>query len=263
MSKNFFGFLIINKPVGITSYDCIRYIKKIMGKTVKIGHAGTLDPFACGIMIIALGRPATKCISLISNSDKEYIAKGKLGELTDTLDVTGQISLTQDCSWVPVTGVEAALQSLGTHYIQTPPLYSALKHQGKPLYQIARTKSLSSEDLELLAQKKRRTITLYEKELTCFENPFFTVRVRVSKGTYIRSLIDDIAQRIIVPSELGIQGQLRATTYELNRTKVGVITLEQATSLHTLKTIEDIENKLVKIEDLVAGAGFEPATFGL
>lgn len=127
------GFLLVNKPCGISSYGCIIHVKKILRQKIKIGHAGTLDPFASGLLIIAIGREATRIISTIAVLEKTYVATGKLGELTDTLDHTGKVI--KQIDFIPTQQeVAAALASLGSSYQQTPPLYSALKHEGYPLY---------------------------------------------------------------------------------------------------------------------------------
>ncbi|KKQ11381.1 MAG: tRNA pseudouridine(55) synthase TruB [Candidatus Babeliales bacterium] len=244
---NFSGLIKINKPVGITSYDCIRHIKRILNiKKIKIGHAGTLDPFASGLMLICIGREATKTIDQLMTQDKEYLVKAKLGELTDTLDLTGKVlesKILESKILEPKTinpsltkqDIEKAIKELGTSYIQTPPIYSALKHQGKPLYELAREQKMEPHELEEIVQKKSRLVEIYKIEVLNVELPFFTFKAHVSKGTYIRSLAEDIAQKL----------DLHATTYELERTKIGEYKLEDATKLYDLKTVEDIKNLVV------------------
>ncbi len=234
---NFSGLIKINKPAGITSYDCIRHIKRILkAKKIKIGHAGTLDPFASGLMLICIGRQATKSIDQLMTQDKEYIVKAKLGELTDTLDLTGKIIESkilesQEISQnITKQDIEKAIKELGSSYIQTPPIYSALKHQGTPLHELARKQKMETHKLEQITQKKSRLVEIYKIELLNIELPFFTFKAHVSKGTYVRSLADDIAQKL----------GLHATTYELERTKIGEYKLEDAVQLCDLKTVEDI-----------------------
>ncbi|MFH1254565.1 MAG: tRNA pseudouridine(55) synthase TruB [bacterium] len=235
---NFSGLIKINKPVGITSYDCIRHIKRILNiKKVKIGHAGTLDPFASGLMLICIGREATKTIDQLMTQDKEYLVKAKLGELTDTLDLTGKVLESKILESKTINpsltkqDIEKAIKELGSSYIQTPPIYSALKHQGKPLYELAREQKMETHELEEIVQKKSRLVEIYKIELLNVDLPFFTFRAHVSKGTYIRSLAEDIAQKL----------DLHATTYELERTKIGDYKLEDAVKLYDLKTVEDIK----------------------
>lgn len=230
------GFLLINKPKDITSYGCIDYIKKILKQKIKIGHAGTLDPFATGLLIIAIGRQATKNINLFMNTSKEYVATAKLGELTDTLDCTGTIMQTQEIPPLEQADIAQAIEKLGRQYEQIPPIYSALKSDGVPLYKLAREQKIDVSEIEKIAQTKKRTVTIEHIKLISFATPFFTFNARVSKGTYIRSLANDIAQKM----------NLCATTYELERTAMGSISLEHAIDLYEFKTIDSIKKKLVQ-----------------
>lgn len=228
------GFLLINKPCGISSYGCIAYIKKILQQKVKIGHAGTLDPFASGLLIVAIGREATRIISTISALQKTYVATGKLGELTDTLDLKGTV--VRNIDFIPTKdGIQAALASFGTSYEQVPPLYSALKHEGYSLYKLIRQENVPLTDLEVVAEQKRRTVHFYNLELISFESPFFTITCTVSQGTYIRSLVNDIA----------IRAGSCATTYALKRTAIGNFLLSQAANLEQLNTVEDLNKRIL------------------
>src|SRR5438445_542417 len=138
------GFLLINKPTGISSYGCIGFLKRILKQKIKIGHAGTLDPFASGMLIVAIGREATRLIDHIMVMEKTYVATGKCGELTDTLDLTGTIVTTTE--FIPSEKeIRTSLASFGSSYEQVPPLYSALKHQGSPLYSLVRQSVMSAE----------------------------------------------------------------------------------------------------------------------
>jgi tRNA pseudouridine55 synthase len=262
------GFLLINKPVGMSSYACIGRIKYILGikkRGMRIGHAGTLDPFACGLLIVAIGREATRLLSQCMVMEKTYIATGKCGELTDTLDCTGTVVATSDI--IPTeAALRASLDSFGSEYEQIPPLYSALKYQGKPLYLLARKKMMEQEQLQEVADAKRRTIQLYDKKFlsysalpfdklrvnsalaTCPPKPcakeevgstFFTIQVRVSHGTYIRTLINDIA----------VRAGSCATTYELARIAIGPFSLDKAVDMASLMTIESINEHLIAIDE--------------
>jgi tRNA pseudouridine55 synthase len=235
------GFLLINKPAGITSYGCIGYLKRIIRqKKVKIGHAGTLDPFATGLLIVAIGREATKLMSRIMTLEKTYVAKAKLGELTDTLDYTGTVIKTVEAPPISAEMLCNALLSFGSSYEQTPPLYSALKYQGDALYKLVRQKRLSEQELEEIAEQKKKIVQLYQLELLSYEFPFFTIKARVSHGTYIRSLVNDIAERV---------GSC-ATTYELERSAIGKFMLDASVDLYTLNTVEDINQHLIAVEDI-------------
>ena len=227
------GFLLINKPAGISSYGCIAYLKRIIKQKVKIGHAGTLDPFATGLLIIALGRQATRLMARIMVMEKTYVATGKCGELTDTLDGTGTVVNT--CTYIPSEEeLENSMFSFGSSYEQIPPLYSALKHQGSPLYALVRDNTMSEQELKQIVANKVRTIQLYDMQLLSYESPYFTIQARVSHGTYIRTLINDIA----------VRAGSCATTYKLARTAIGPFDLFQATDLKTINSLEDI-NQLV------------------
>jgi tRNA pseudouridine55 synthase len=230
------GHLLINKPTGISSYDCIRHIKKILNQKAKIGHAGTLDVFASGLLIIGIGRQATKHLQEISDADKQYTATGKLGYITDTLDHTGRII--KECPWPQVTKeqLEATLANFAQRYEQMPPAYSALKYEGKPLYELARTEAKTSQELAAIVQNKKRIATIKHYTLDRFEPPLFTITITVPKGTYIRALINDVAQAC---------GSC-ATTQELRRTKIGNFSLEQAVNLEALATAEDVEHHLLQ-----------------
>ncbi len=239
--NNINGFLLINKPINYSSYDCIRIIKRIINKKIKIGHTGTLDNFAQGLLIIAIGRESTKKISLFLNADKEYIATGKLGELTDTLDHTGKIIKSEDFNQIPDIKLTDIINNFKGEYKQTPPIYSALKFQGETLYKLAREKKFSEQELENLANDKKRIVNIYNIELLEYKHPNFTIKVHVSKGTYIRSLINDIAEKL----------GTHATCYELLRTKIGDLDINSAIKLENLKSIEDINNNLINPEKLI------------
>ncbi|MCB9492809.1 MAG: tRNA pseudouridine(55) synthase TruB [Epsilonproteobacteria bacterium] len=234
------GFLPVNKPVGCTSYDCIRKIKKLvrpeLGKKVRIGHAGTLDPFASGLMIIAIGRSFTKQLELLSGKDKTYQVRAKLGQLTTTLDCEGVVLEDKDCSYVTAQQLQQAIDQLGQQYKQVPPVYSAMKYQGQRMHELARGQKMSQEELGNIAYQKARVVMLYEVKLLSVKDSYFELVARVSKGTYIRALVDDIAQ------QLG----LHAAAHVLDRLKIGNLSVERSTNLDDLKSVADIENSVVK-----------------
>jgi len=225
------GFLPVNKPTGISSFDCIRHIKKFLGKKTKIGHCGTLDNFASGLIIICISRQATKLVDTLMNLDKTYIVKAKLGELTDTLDYTGEIIKTKDIKNINQETLEKSIQDLGNEYEQIPPIYSALKYKGKPLYKLARNKKIETDELETIILSKKKLVQLYEIKLLEFKPPFFSIKTKVSKGTYVRSLMNDIAQNL---------GNF-ATCHELERTAIGPLTLENTINLRNIENLEIIK----------------------
>lgn len=241
------GFLLINKSVGISSYGCIGRIKKLLydahvsPKTLRIGHAGTLDPFASGLLIIGIGREATRLLSQCMVMEKTYIATGKCGELTDTLDCTGTVVTTS--GYIPSEQeLRAALDSFGSEYEQIPPMYSALKYQGKPLYLLARKKMIQQEQLQEIASSKRRMVQLYDKQFLSYNSPEFTIQVRVSHGTYIRTLINDIV----------VKAGSCATTHQLARIAIGPFTLEKAIDVSVLIDIDILNQHIIDLGDFFA-----------
>jgi tRNA pseudouridine55 synthase len=250
------GFLLINKPADITSYGCIRHLKRILKQKIKIGHAGTLDPFATGLLIVALGRQATRLISHIMEMEKTYIATGKCGELTDTLDCTGTVVST--CAYIPSEEeIKTSLASFGSSYEQIPPLYSALKHEGNRLYALTRQNDMSLQELQTIAENKCRTVQLYDLQLLSYESPQFTIKARVSHGTYIRTLVNDIASRACPSSfdELRMSGERSragscATTYQLARTTIGTFNVACATDLMAIQSLDDINRLIIPVENI-------------
>ncbi len=232
------GFLFINKPTGMTSFSCIRHIKKLLPKGTKIGHAGTLDPHASGLLIIAIKREATREISRFSKLDKEYIATGKLGMLTDSLDLEGEV-VQEDTVPVNAQQLEDAIAQLGSHYTQIPPIYSALQFEGRRLYELARKKKMNISSIEKIAEQKARTVKLIALELLDFDFPHFTIKARVSHGTYIRSLVNDIAK---------LAGSC-ATTVKLERTRIGDHSTTDALPIDAI-TSQTLPNTIRNIHDL-------------
>lgn len=236
------GFLLVNKPRDVSSFYVVKSIKKLIGlKTLKIGHGGTLDPFATGLLIIGIGRIATRHLGKLLTLHKKYRARGKLGQLTDTMDATGTIIQTTDYCSITQEELHNAITQLGTSYTQTPPVYSALKHQGLPLYKYAREKSIDTALLEQVAQEKSRTITLHNFCVVDFSPPSFILDAHVSHGTYIRVLVNDIAKNV---------GSC-ATTTELQRTAVGSFTIEDAVDFEDIQSIDDIRHNLIDIEEFL------------
>ena len=225
--NNINGALIINKETNMTSRDVVNLLcKKLNTKT--IGHIGTLDPLATGVLVCLIGK-YTRLTNILINHDKEYIASFKLGMLTDTLDITGKV-LKEEKYNVDKDKLINILNSFKGNLLQEVPLYSAIKVNGKKLYEYAR----NNEKVVL----PKREITIYDINLINIENDIVTIKTKVSKGTYIRSLIRDI----------GIKLGTYATMTALKRTKLGNFNIENAYSL------EDIENgnfKILSLEDLI------------
>jgi len=207
------GFLIIDKPSGITSAECVSRIKKILNEK-KVGHCGTLDPLATGMLPICVGE-ATKFSSYVSNQSKGYLVKVLFGVETDTGDITGKELSTSKINF-SLEELKAVLEGLSGELEQIPPMYSALKQKGKPLYYWARKGvSLKREPRFIQIEKiKLKSLKVSEKiELEIF----------CSKGTYIRSLIQSIGKQLNTP----------ATVLELRRTHIGCLNEEHLTQVTT------------------------------
>jgi tRNA pseudouridine55 synthase len=181
------GLLIADKPEGFTSFDVAAVVRGAAG-TKRVGHTGTLDPMATGVLPLLIGR-ATSALDLITNSDKEYIAGIKFGEATDTLDRTGKIVAVSDKN-VTESAFLAALEGFKGTIEQIPPMYSAVKQNGKKLYELARAGKT--------VERAARTVQIYESEPLEFNEALKTAKIRVfcSKGTYIRTLADDLGKAL-------------------------------------------------------------------
>ena len=218
------GILLVDKPKGYTSRDIVNMVSRFLG-TSKVGHCGTLDPIATGVLVIGVG-DGLKILEFMTNDTKEYIAKVKLGIKTDTLDVTGKVLEENNNYNLDKKELTKVLSSFKKKYVQEVPLYSSVKVSGIRLYKYAR------EGKEVTLPK--REVEIFDIELLKCEKDSFTFRCIVSKGTYIRSLIRDIGE------ELGVL----CTMEELERTKQGVFDIIDAYSL------TDIENNKYKFISL-------------
>lgn len=226
------NIIVINKYKDYTSRDVVNVIGKIFN-TKKVGHTGTLDPLATGVLIVCMNK-ALKVVDLITASDKEYIAKVVLGIDTDTLDITGNI-INECRTNVNVDMVKSVLNSFVGKSIQEVPKYSAVKVNGKKLYEYAR----NGIDVEL----PKREIQIFDIELISDidivdGHQEFSFRVKVSKGTYIRSLIRDI----------GVKLGCFACMKELTRTKQGKFSIDES---YTLNDIKNGNYKLLNIKDVI------------
>ena len=221
------GIVIIDKEAGFTSHDVVAKLRGICGQR-KIGHTGTLDPEATGVLPVCLGS-ATKLCDMLTDRDKEYVAELLLGVETDTQDVTGQV-LAQRQVEASEAEVREVCQGFVGQYEQVPPMYSALKVNGKKLYELAR------EGKEV--ERKARPVIIHELEILECSLPVVKMRVSCSKGTYIRTLCADIGER------LGCGGIMKS----LRRTRVGSFTQEEAYTLSQLQEMKDSGRLLGAVE---------------
>ncbi len=218
------GIILINKPEGITSRDVVNTaIKKL--STKKIGHTGTLDPIATGVMTICIGK-ATKLVNLLTSENKEYIAEVTLGIKTDTLDITGNILEKKETN-IEKEKLEKVINSFKGKYNQEVPIYSAVKIKGKKLYEYAR----NNEEVIL----PKREVEIFSIELLNYKDNKFTFKCTVSKGTYIRSLIKDICTKL----------ETIGTMSKLTRIKQGKFKLEDCIEIEEISKDKIIDIKSI------------------
>ncbi|PNR95445.1 MULTISPECIES: tRNA pseudouridine(55) synthase TruB [Petrotoga] len=229
------GFLVINKPKGITSHDVVSIIRKKFG-IKKVGHAGTLDPFATGVLVVGINK-ATRLLEFFQNEKKTYYVKAELGIITDTFDIEGKIQERNEVSQQQISNLKNTCFSFVGEYLQVPPAYSAKKYNGKKLYEYAREGKIIN-----LPPKK---VNIYQIANFSQEGREFSFYVEVSSGTYIRSLIMDIGYAL----------GCGAVTKELCRIKSGKfelkdsILLEEASLGKILKMDEALDLPYVKINN--------------
>ena len=221
------GLVVVNKEAGKTSRDVVNELNHIFS-TKKIGHTGTLDPIATGVLVCLIGK-YTKLVDLITSYDKEYIATIKLGVKTDTGDITGHI-LEENNPAVTLSEVEEMLLNFPKTYDQEVPIYSAVKIQGKKLYEYAR------ENISVSLPKRK--VNIYNLELISFKDNLITFKAQVSKGTYIRSLIQDICTKL----------HTIGTMSSLIRTKQGKFDIKDS---YTLNDIKNNNYKLLDLQDFL------------
>lgn len=227
------GILLIDKPAGFTSFDVIAVVRKLTGQR-KTGHTGTLDPNATGVLPVLLGS-ATKAQDLIPNHDKSYRADFKLGTTTDTLDIWGQVQ-TETESHVTQAELEAVLPRFRGEILQLPPMFSAVQKNGQRLYDLAR------QGIEV--EREPRKVTVYRLELTAFDEAAQcgTLEIECSKGTYVRTIIDDLG------NALGCGAVMTA----LRRVTACGYSLDECTPLETLRNMstEEISALVSPVESL-------------
>lgn len=221
------GILIVNKPTNMTSRDVVNHLNFVF-HTKKIGHTGTLDPLATGVLVIAIGS-YTKLVNALTSLDKEYIAEIKLGVKTDTGDITGNV-IEEDYNYnLTSEEIIKVFEEFPDFYEQTVPKYSAIKINGKKLYEYAR------ENVEVDLPK--RFVNVYSLELLEYNSGIIKFKTRVSKGTYIRSLIEDLC------SKMGVLGTMNS----LIRTKQGSFDIKDAIDLNKVT----YETKLLDAKEVL------------
>ena len=215
------GFILIDKPAGLTSHDVVDRVRELTGER-RVGHAGTLDPFATGLLIVAVGREATKELGQYVGLDKTYEATLVLGATSDTFDREGNIQYpitnNQTITQIKKTEIDRALNKFRGGYDQRAPIYSAKKIQGRKLYELARQGTATQE------MRPIKHVTISKLEAGEYVWPRLKIEVDCSSGTYIRSLADDIGRELDCGAYLD----------ELRRTRIGTFKIDQATPLAQL-----------------------------
>lgn len=222
------GIINIFKKSGMTSFDVVRKVRKI-SKQRKVGHTGTLDPEATGVLPVCIGK-ATKIIDYIMKAEKSYYVKFKLGVTTTTYDLEGEITSQNNIEYLLEEDVKKTILEFKGCYMQVPPMYSALKQNGVRLYELAR------QGIEV--EREGREVNIYDLKDINIDFPYVSMEVTCSKGTYIRSLCYDIGQKLNVG----------ATVYELQRTMTSCFKIKDSISIEDLNE-DNINEYIISIED--------------
>ncbi|MDR2661014.1 MAG: tRNA pseudouridine(55) synthase TruB [Lactobacillaceae bacterium] len=248
-NNNLNGILVINKPKGITSFDVVFQIRKIIHQK-SIGHTGTLDPDVDGVLVLVLGA-ATKIINLLQEKDKEYQGRALIGIATETQDVSGEIiERKKIVNPIPETEIDQKMNNLLGNYLQTPPMYSAIKVNGKRLYEYARSGvEIERPSREVQIKDFKRTSEIFLKN----NQQEFDFIAKVSKGTYIRTLIVDLGRKMGYP----------ATMKQLTRTMDNGISITNSTNLSEFleNDLNFLESKIIPIEEVLNDTPVYDLTF--
>ena len=226
-----FGFLNIRKPPGPTSHDMVYKVRKLLPRGVKVGHAGTLDPFADGVLVVCVG-PATRLADRVQDSPKRYLAQITLGQTSTTDDTEGAVTPTPGAVAPSLDAVQAVLPRFVGEIQQAPPAHSAVWIDGRRAYDLAR----KGEQVEMAA----RPVTIHSAAVVRYDYPLLELDVACGSGTYIRSLARDVG------AALGVGGYCTALT----RTAVGQFTLDRAVTLDRLDLARDLQPPLLAVTDL-------------
>ncbi|HWP48844.1 MAG TPA: tRNA pseudouridine(55) synthase TruB [Candidatus Limnocylindrales bacterium] len=228
------GVLPIDKPAGLTSHEVVLQVRRLL-KIKKIGHTGTLDPYATGVLVLCIGK-ATRIVEFLVELTKEYRVTMKLGVTTDTQDLTGRV-LCEKPVVVTEEELREQIQSFVGEIKQIPPMFSAIKIKGQRLYELAR------QDQEI--ERPPRKVIIYEIQILEIRFPFVSFQVTCSPGTYIRTLVSDLGERL----------KCGACVWELRRTRVGSFGLDEAVPFETLRSLSPeriAERYLISIDKALA-----------
>ncbi len=232
------GILVVDKPSGISSFGVVRQVKRWL-RIKKVGHTGTLDPFASGVLPLAINE-GTKTVPFLEEEQKEYEAVLKLGVETDTYDRTGKVTAVRDLGRFRVNEetIKGVMRGFVGRIEQVPPMFSALKHQGRPLYTFARR--------GIIVKREPRVVEIMDIGVTRICPPVVSFKVACSKGTYIRTLAHDIGRKLKCGAHLS----------QLHRTRSGPFTLEDAIPFREVKSLAEggmIEGRIIPLSQVLAG----------
>ncbi len=235
------GIVVVNKPIGLSSNQLLQRVKRLFDAQ-KAGHTGALDPLATGVLPICLGE-ATKLSQVLLDADKSYRTTATLGEIRSTGDAEGEVVQTRPVPEIPTDLLANVLENFRGEIEQIPPMFSALKLNGKPLYELART-GMSAEEMQAIVEKKRRVISIHELQLEDQRSTELDLFVRCSKGTYIRTLVEDIGEALNCGAYVSM----------LHRTACGPFNAEQMLTLEELEQHlenDTLDEQLMPIESAV------------
>ncbi|WGE89951.1 tRNA pseudouridine(55) synthase TruB [Actinobacillus arthritidis] len=230
------GVFLLDKPQGMSSNDILQKVKRLF-QANKAGHTGALDPLATGMLPICLGE-ATKFSQFLLDSDKRYQVTAKLGERTDTSDAEGQVVETRAVN-VGEAEIIAALEQFRGDILQVPTMFSALKHNGKPLYEYARQ--------GITVEREARPITIFELDFIEYSAPYLTLEVHCSKGTYIRTLVDDLGEALGCGAHVTVLRRLAVANYPID----AMMSYEDLQNLSENQPLEVLDQHLLPLDTAV------------
>ncbi len=225
------GVLVVDKPGGMTSHDVVATVKRRLGAK-KVGHLGTLDPLATGVLPLVINR-ATKFATVFQGGVKEYIARMKLGEATDTYDAQGKVVASRSTDSIIKEDIERVLAGFVGSIEQVPPMFSAVKRGGVPLYKLARA--------GVVVEREPKQVEVFELEILNIEMPHVEFRVAASRGTYVRSICHDAGEQLGVGAHLVM----------LKRTRSGSFTIKDAVELNLKR--QDLISAVMPLDELLEG----------
>ncbi|KDD78468.1 tRNA pseudouridine(55) synthase TruB [Glaesserella parasuis] len=231
------GVFLLDKSQGVSSNDIMQKVKRLFNAN-KAGHTGALDPLATGMLPICLGE-ATKFSQFLLEADKRYRVIAKLGERTDTSDADGQVVQTREVK-VEIVDILAALEAFRGDILQVPTMFSALKHNGKPLYEYARA--------GITVEREARPITIFELLFVEYQAPYLTLEVHCSKGTYIRTLVDDLGEALGCGAHVTMLRRLAVADYPVEK----MMSLEALQNLAENQPLVELDQLLLPMDSAVA-----------